>query len=224
MRYVRAVGERVLVLAPHTDDAEFGCGGTIARFIEAGKEVFQVAFSSADASVPEEFSSDALRQEVYQASAVLGLDRSHLSVLSYPVRSFHSARQEILDDMIRLERDIRPEMVLLPSIHDTHQDHQTIAEEGFRAFKRTTMLGYEVPWNNLTFTTQGFVFLDEAHIQLKIQAVKCYESQRHRSYADPEFIKSLAITRGIQIGARYAETFEIVRWVIDVHDLQKDQS
>ena len=209
--------ERVLALAPHTDDAEFGCGGTIARFIAAGTEVFQVAFSSADASVPAEFSSDVLRQEVCEASAVLGLSRSRLTVLSYPVRSFHAYRQDILDDMIRLEREIRPDMVLLPSIHDTHQDHQTIAQEGFRAFKRTTMLGYEVPWNNLTFTTQGFVLLAEEHIQLKIQAIRCYKSQQNRPYAHPDFIKSLAITRGIQIGAKYAETFEIVRWVIDAH-------
>jgi LmbE family N-acetylglucosaminyl deacetylase len=210
------MAERVLILAPHTDDAEFGCGGTIARFIAAGKEVFQVAFSSADASVPAEFSPDVLRTEVYEAAAELGLSRSHLTVLSYPVRSFQSSRQAILDDMIRFERDIRPDMVLLPSVNDTHQDHQTIAQEGFRAFKRTTMLGYEVPWNNLTFTTQGFVFLEEQHLQQKIEAVRRYRSQQHRPYARPEFIRSLAITRGIQIGSKYAETFEIVRWVIDV--------
>src|SRR5581483_8652265 len=35
---------RVLVLAPHTDDGEFGCGGTMARLVEAGAEVRYVAF------------------------------------------------------------------------------------------------------------------------------------------------------------------------------------
>ena len=28
--------KRVLVLAPHTDDGEFGCGGTMARLVDAG--------------------------------------------------------------------------------------------------------------------------------------------------------------------------------------------
>ena len=31
--------KKILVLAPHTDDAEFGCGGAIAKFIKEGKEV-----------------------------------------------------------------------------------------------------------------------------------------------------------------------------------------
>src|SRR5436190_11900925 len=52
------MSERVLVLAPHTDDAEFGCGGTIAKFVAAGKEVFQVAFSAAEASLATEFPPD----------------------------------------------------------------------------------------------------------------------------------------------------------------------
>src|SRR5205823_4066566 len=135
------VPARVLVLAPHTDDAEFGCGGTMARFIEEGKEVFQVAFSAAEASVPPEYPADVLRQEITQAACALGLMASRLFVLSYPVRQFQLHRQAILDDMIRLAREIRPDTVLLPSISDTHQDHQTIAQEGFRAFKQTTMLG-----------------------------------------------------------------------------------
>ena len=116
--------------------------------------------------------------------------------------------------MIALNREYSPEMVFLPSANDTHQDHQTIALEGFRAFKRTTMLGYEVPWNNLDFRTSCFVELTESDVAMKIAAVEKYQSQQHRSYASTEFIRSLAMTRGVQIGKRYAEAFEVVRWVI----------
>ncbi|HEY0584116.1 MAG TPA: PIG-L deacetylase family protein [Chloroflexota bacterium] len=209
--------QRVLILAPHTDDAELGCGGTIARFSAEGREVFQVAFSSAEESVSYEFASDVLRHEICAAARVLGIRRSNLILLSYPVRSFPQCRQAILEDMVRLAREIKPDMVLLPSTHDTHQDHQTIAAEGFRAFKKTTMLGYEVLWNNLTFTTQGFVSLDQRDLDLKIEAIGCYKSQAHRPYVSPEFIQSLAITRGMQIGARYAEAFAISRWIVDDH-------
>jgi N-acetylglucosamine malate deacetylase 1 len=207
------MAERVLVLAPHTDDAEFGCGGSIARFIEEGREVFQVAFSAAEESLPSECPPDQLRREVVDAAAALGLCQSRLFVLSYPVRQFPVHRQAILDDMLRFGRDIRPDRLFLPSIHDTHQEHQTVAQEGFRAFKHTTMLGYEVPWNNLTFTTQAFVFLEERHLAMKLDAIAAYRSQRQRPYASPDFIRSWAITRGMQIGSRYAESFEVVRWV-----------
>ena len=43
---------RVLVLAPHTDDAELGCGGTIARLLRDGVDVFVAAFSTAEESLP----------------------------------------------------------------------------------------------------------------------------------------------------------------------------
>jgi len=55
---------RILVLAPHTDDGEFGCGGSIARFIEEKKEVFYVAFSAVEELVPPNFPRDILRKEV----------------------------------------------------------------------------------------------------------------------------------------------------------------
>ena len=169
--------KNILVLAPHTDDVEFGCGGTIARFANEGKDVWYVAFSAAEKSVPDEFPKDILRKEVTEATEILGVTKERRIILSYPVREFPLHRQELLDEMIELGECIKPDIVFLPSTYDTHQDHQTIVQEGFRAFKKTTMLGYEVPWNNLTFSTQTFVFLKEEHINKKTEALKCYRSQ-----------------------------------------------
>jgi LmbE family N-acetylglucosaminyl deacetylase len=203
--------KKVLILAPHTDDGELGCGGSIARFIEEGKEVFYIAF----ASVPKDTEDkDVLKKECEKATTILGISKSNLILLEYPIREFLSYRQEILDDMINFLKQIKPDLVLLPSTFDTHQDHQVIAQEGFRAFKKVTCLGYELPWNNLTFTTQCFVKLEERHLRKKIEAINCYESQRDRDYVSEEFIRSLARARGIQIGTTYAEAFEVIRWVI----------
>ncbi len=204
-----------LILAPHTDDGELGCGGTIAKMVENGDDVYYVAFSAAERSLPPELPRDTLRCEVKNATHVLGIAPDHLVVLNYDVRDFPAHRQEILDDMIHLQRSIHPDLVLLPAFHDLHQDHTTIAMEGLRAFKTTTMLGYELPWNNMTFSTTAFVFLEERHINRKIEALSCYLSQRGRSYADGDFIRSLAKARGIQIGATYAEAFEVIRWVLN---------
>jgi LmbE family N-acetylglucosaminyl deacetylase len=205
---------KILILAPHTDDGEFGCGASITKFIEDGKEVFYAAFSAAEKSVPKEMPDDILRSEVKNATTTLGIKRENLFVLEYPVREFPKYRQDILEDMIKFNREIQPDLVILPSTSDTHQDHQVVVKEGFRAFKKTTMLGYEIPWNNLTFVTSAFVFLEQRHLEAKINALKCYISQLGRSYVTEEFIRSLAITRGAQIGTKYAETFEVIRWII----------
>ena len=206
--------ERVLVLAPHTDDGEFGCGATIARLSAQGAEVTYVAFSAAEQSVLPHLPRDILRTEVYQATERLGIVGERCIVLGYQVRQFPSQRQQILEDLVALNSSLRPQVVFLPSPTDTHQDHSVIAAEGFRAFKRCSMLGYEVPWNNLDFRTSCFVEISEEDLRTKIDALSMYRSQAHRAYASEEFIRSLATVRGVQIGKRYAESFEVIRWVL----------
>lgn len=207
------MGKIVLVLAPHTDDGELGCGGSVTKLIQQGYRAVYVAFSAAEQSVRPEFPRDILRKEVVAATGVLGIKKEDCLALHFAVRTFPEKRQEILDEMIKLNKEYKPDLVFLPSIHDTHQDHLTIAQEGFRALKKTTMLAYEAPWNNLDFRTTYFQILSEEHLQTKINALACYKSQMHRSYATEEFIRSLAVTRGTQIGERYAEVFEVVRMV-----------
>src|SRR5436190_20710631 len=94
----RVIGawQRVLVLAPHTDDGEFGAGGTMARLVEAGAEVRYVAFSIATKSLPDGFPDDALAREVREATAVLGIPAKGLTVHDYEVRTFPDRRQDIL--------------------------------------------------------------------------------------------------------------------------------
>src|SRR5919109_1403863 len=132
--------ERVLVLAPHTDDGEFGAGGTMARLVEAGADVRYVAFSIATRSLPDGFPPDALAREVKEATAELGIPDAQLTVHDFEVRSFPEHRQEILELLIALWEEWQPDAVLQPSPRDIHQDHQVIAAEGLRAFKRTTIL------------------------------------------------------------------------------------
>lgn len=206
--------KKALVLAPHTDDGEFGCGGTIAKLISSGCEVFYVAFSACEQSVLKDFPSDILITEVKAATKVLGIKPENLILLNYEVRTFNYRRQEILEDIIKLKNKIQPDLIFIPSINDIHQDHFTIANEGVRAFKNTTIFCYEMPWNNFSFNTTCFVQLSEDLLDRKIKALGEYKSQAHRPYANGEFIKSLARVRGVQISTQYAEVFEMVRWII----------
>ncbi|MCB9189678.1 MAG: PIG-L family deacetylase [Flavobacteriales bacterium] len=206
--------KKVLILAPHTDDGEFGCGGTINKLIEEGSDVYYVAFSACQQSVLKDFPSDILITEVKAATSKLGIKKENLILFDYDVRTFNYRRQEILEDLIKLRSDINPDVIFIPSLNDIHQDHKTIAEEGLRAFKFKTLLSYEMPWNNISFSTSSFSILEERHVDAKVKALREYQSQAHRSYANEEFIRSLATTRGVQIGARYAETFEIVRIIL----------
>lgn len=206
--------KRILVLAPHTDDGEFGCGGSMAYFLEQGRDVYYVAFSTAEKSVPEGLPRDILKTEVVEATRKIGIPRENLIIYNHEVRKLNYVRQDILEDLIRIKKDVMPDLVLLPSQNDLHQDHFVVSSEGMRAFKQASILGYEIPWNNITFHTQAFIKLEKAHVEKKIAALKEYKSQSFRSYAAEDFIWSLVKTRGLQIGSQYAETFEVIRWVI----------
>ena len=207
---IRSV-ERALVLAPHTDDGEFGCGGTMARLADAGCEVRYVAFSIATRSLPEGFPPDTLAREVREATAELGIPEERLTVHDFDVRTFPEHRQGILEVLVALWEEWQPDVVFQPSLHDVHQDHKTIAEEGLRAFKRTTILGYEIPWNNFDFAYQWYVALEKPHIQRKVSALAKYASQQHRRYANPEYVWNVARTHGINVNREYAEVFQVYR-------------
>jgi len=207
-------GMKILVLAPHTDDGELGCGGTIAKFIEEGKEVFYVAFSICEKSVPEGFPQDILGEEVKKATHQLGIKKENLFVKNYPVREFPSHRQELLEELIEMKSHIQPDMVFIPSSFDIHQDHVVINQEAKRAFKHSSLLGYEFMWNNFSFETTTFVILKEHHIQAKINALKEYKSQKERFYTSENSLRGLAQYRGLQLGEQYAESFEAIRWII----------
>jgi len=206
--------QRILVLAPHTDDGEFGCGGSIVKFLEENKNVYYVAFSTAEDSVPYDMPKNILELEVRKATKKLGIPSSNLIMFKFQVRKLNYVRQEILEELIKIKKDINPQLIFIPSPNDLHQDHYTVAMEGMRAFKQISILGYEIPWNNITFHTQAFIELEKKHIEKKIEALKMYKSQSHRFYATSDCIWSLAKTRGVQIGVEYAETFEVIRWVV----------
>jgi len=205
--------QRALVLAPHTDDGEFGCGGAMARLVEAGCEVRYVAFSIATRSLPDGFEPDTLAREVREATAELGIPASQLTVHDFDVRTFPERRQDILELLVSLWEEWRPDVVFQPSHHDVHQDHQTIAQEGLRAFKRTTILGYEIPWNNYEFSYGAYVALEQRHVERKIAAVERYASQQHRRYANADYIWNLARVHGTNVNRDYAEVFQVYRIV-----------
>lgn len=192
--------KKVLILAPHTDDAELGAGGLISRLAGAGAYITEVIFTA----TPEG------KMESVRAAEIIGID--NVKFWDFPIRRMGEYRQEILDGLIDLQGSW--DLVIMPSMRDTHQDHQTISQEGWRAFKNTNLLGYEEPWNDMHYDAQLFISLSRQDVERKVDAIECYTSQKGRSYCDPEYIRSLARVRGVQIGVEYAESFNIIREII----------
>lgn len=205
--------EKVLILAPHPDDAEFGLGGTISKLQKLGKEIHVAVFSDCEKSTPAGFEKGVIMEEFYASCEFLGIKQENIHTFDFEVRLFPQLRQEILEGLIKLRAKLRPDLVFLPSSSDIHQDHATIHNEGIRAFKHCNVLGYEMPWNNFEFKSYVYVNLSDEEIEHKIAALNHYKSQAHRPYSAEEFVKSLAKIRAIQINKKYAESFELIRFI-----------
>jgi len=205
---------KILILAPHPDDGELGCGASISKYLEEGHEIYYMTFSFCEESIREEFPQNILETEVKKATQGLGISNTHLIIKRYPVRKFPQHRQDILEDLILIQKNISPDLVFMPSSFDIHQDHNTIFLEGRRAFRNSSLLGYEFIWDNFSFNTSCFISVNEKHIQKKIEAVNVYRSQHHRFYAKKDLIRGLASYRGLQVSTEFAEAFEVIRWII----------
>ena len=200
----------VLALSPHTDDIELGCGGTLARLTEQGSKIYVVNFSRSK-NHDDDDDGTIVAREFKKSMRFLGAE---YEMLDLPTRRLPDYRQEILDYLYKLSQEHDFDLVLCHSSFDQHQDHQTVQQEAFRAFKATTILGYELPWNCMQFSTDLFVKLDQRHIDKKLELLDCYKSQEHRAYIGKQYVGDIARTRGLQVQSEFAECFEVIRAVL----------
>lgn len=190
----------ILVLCPHTDD-EINCAGTIDRHISNGDSVRVLAFSRGNPDTGAKFGEFALSMKK------LGV--SDFELFDFETRYFDTRRQEILQ---LLCDENTPNVVYCPAVWDCHQDHQVIVNEAIRAFRKSSIYGYEVLHNGVIGQiVNHYVVLDMKHIYLKASMAKCYHSQSFRSYMNFDYFEAIARLRGHQITVQYAEAFQTIR-------------
>jgi LmbE family N-acetylglucosaminyl deacetylase len=206
--------KRVLAIGAHTDDIELGCGAYLNRLSRDGSEIALAAFSRAEQSLPSDMARDTLEVEFRRAAALLGVtDRVYMGTI--PVRHFPEYRQQVLEELVTIRREFAPDLVLTMNSDDSHQDHAVVHAETTRAFRGTTVLGYETPWNQRTGRHDLFVEVQPEDIEMKIAMLNEYKSQitLERSYIDPEFVTTAARFRGYQGRLALAEMYEVITMV-----------
>lgn len=201
------IPKRVLGISPHADDLELGAGGTIKMWTDNGSEVVHIIFSLLK-------QKEIRLNEIYKANEELGISRSEMCFYDWENRTFSNRRQQILQLLCDAEKMIKPDVVLIPSSFDVHQDHQVVHNEALRAFKNTTILGYEDPWNMYKSDLRLTIPLDKKYILAKLRAIKAHKSQAGKLFMNPYFTASLAVMRGVTVRRRMAESFEIIRMIL----------
>jgi len=205
--------KNILALSPHIDDIELGCGGYISKLIGEGATVDCVVFSTALKSQESSFDENDLKNESFASLKTLGILEKNIDILNYEVRVFNENRQHILDELIKKSLEKTYDLILIPSLNDKHQDHEVVATEAFRAFKKSSIFSYQLPWNQQYISTMFIVSLSSDNVNSKINALKCYNSQNQKKYFSYDFLLSQLKYNAIQGDdqIKYAELFEVVK-------------
>lgn len=198
----------ILAIAPHIDDVELGAGATIHCL---GKDnlIYYIGLS-----LPPLVDEEVVMREFQESLQILGLDPTRTILRNFNPRSLFDSRIEILELFYDFNKDLRPDLVLIPNSQDIHQAHEVVFAEARRAFKYTTILGYELPWNSMTFNMDVFITVSQEDVEAKVAAINAYRTQKHRMFFSNDIMGDLARLRGKQIGREYAECFELVRMIL----------
>ena len=195
----------VLFLGAHSDDIEIGCGGTALTLVKAIPEI-RVGWIV--------LSGNARRQEEARTSAARFLDgaaEAHVETLDYPDTLFPTRYAELKQELARLREVLRPDAVFTHRREDAHQDHRTLGELTWGAFRDAWILEYEIPkYEGDLGAPNVFVGLPQDMLQAKLDTLwECFESQRAKPWFSKEQIAALASLRGLEsrCGERYAEAF-----------------
>jgi LmbE family N-acetylglucosaminyl deacetylase len=199
-------GLRILAIAPHIDDVEMGAGGALHAW-STDNEVHYVGLS-----IPPHVNKASFMEEFRMSLDALNIRGDRVIRKEYNPRDLASDRVQILDEFYHMKQDLQPDVVLVPTGNDVHQAHEVVFAEARRAFKHSTILGYELPWNNFVFDSSVFVRLSAENMEAKKKAVSAFRSQTSRPFLkDSAVYEDLARVRGLQAGCQFAECFQAIR-------------
>jgi len=217
--------KKVLVIAPHMDDEVLGCGGSVAKHVENGDEVFvcfvahRVYNHKFDKKRNEREINCALNAKKilgYREAKFLGLNDERLDV----------SIQDIIIPLEKYVHNVDPEIVYIPHSGDINQDHKAVFQASaivLRPFANKNLkriLCYEIPSTTeqaqsiagQAFTPNCYVNI-EKYLKQKIEALKAYKTEM-RPFPHPrsvKAIKALAVKRGTEIGFKAAEAFMMIK-------------
>ena len=222
--------EKLLVIAPHSDDEILGCGGLISKIKKEGGKVFVLIFNLGFEKNDTKESQDKRKQEVKEAMNALKVDDYHLvhekadDNRDLDVEPLHSLI-EIIESTsnVSLEK-ISPTIVAIPTIFSHHQDHVHVHNACIAALRpistpvSSVVLSYEAPehsrWSSSgVFEPNFFVEIDDV-IENKIMAFSKYNSQIRLGGRDADSIRSQAKYRGQEVGKNLCEAFYVHRFIL----------
>lgn len=209
-------GRKVCFIGAHPDDIEIGAGALIAH-IAAQTEVFCITLSDNQKN-PD---LKNVESESRRSMKVLGVPDDHVIIGKFETRRFPEQRQEILEYLIKFNQQYTPGIIFTHTRADIHQDHATVTEEVLRAFRGTSVLGFDVIRSSYGFFPNFLAEVCQEDVELKLKALAEYKTYQNKYYFDPQATRAILIRNGLIAQRPFAEGFETLRIIGSFDSIQK---
>ena len=221
--------KNILVIAPHADDELLGCGGTMAKNIAQGNNVYVLVMTNAHVGAPHLFSAElmkTIRSEARAAHALLGVKETIF--LDFPAPKLDQQPVfEMVGEISKVIARYDIDIVYVPHRGDIHKDHKMVFDAALVAVRPRgsytvkEVYAYETlsetEWGNPVasdmFIPTKYEIIDEYIFEKKLKALECFETQMAAFPASRslEAVEALAKYRGATVSATRAEAFMVVR-------------
>jgi len=219
---------KVLVLAVHPDDETLGCGGALLKHKAAGDQIYWLIgtrIKEEDGFTKERIAERQLEiEEVNQKFGFDGVTQLDLSTMKVD----QVAMQDLVNEIADVFNKIKPDIIYLPFMKDSHSDHRVLFEAAhsctktFRfPFVKKVLMMETISETEFGATAPETVFLPNYFVDIseyfekKIDIMKTYKSEmgNHPFPRSEENIKALATYRGATAGCQFAESFMVLKEV-----------
>jgi LmbE family N-acetylglucosaminyl deacetylase len=206
----------ILAIGAHFDDLELGCGGTLAKRARSGDNVY--AYVVTVSGFANQYnvtvrSNETARREAEAAMKVLG-------VTELICGAFKTLEVEFVDavnvEILRLVEEKKIDLVLSHWPGDIHHDHQAVAKACIHACRHVKrQLLFRSNWYHSTSDFRGNFYVDITETwALKERAIEAHASELERTGRKwLGFFQNEAENAGQRIGVKYAEVFEVLKWI-----------
>lgn len=205
----------VLALGAHFDDIELGCGGALAKHVAEGDNVYAFVATRSGFANPQGKTvraSETALKEGRAAMKTLGVELFCGDFKTFEVEFCEALNASI----IKVVESKKIDLVYTHWTGDIHHDHQAVARSSLHCCRHVPrMLMYRSNWYHSTADFRGTFYVDiTRHWDAKERSFKQHRSEWKRAGKTwMEFFKKEAENAGQRIGVKYAEVFEVVKWL-----------
>jgi LmbE family N-acetylglucosaminyl deacetylase len=205
----------ILAIGAHFDDLELGCGGTLAKHVANGDTVH--AYVATVSGFKDQHQQTVRTNEVALAEGKKAMEVLGANLICGSSQTLEvEFTDELNIELLKLVEQYRIELVYTHWVGDIHHDHQAVARASLHSCRHVPrLLMYRSNWYHSNLEFRGNFYVDiTAHIDTKIHAIRAHVSELKRTHERwIRFFQNEAQNGGQRIGVKYAEVFEVVKWL-----------